>query len=238
MDVQKEGATVDSSSNEFNSIELTSSTQLIKILKDVEHEMQSMHAKLNDMNDIGEQIGSQLSNSPALTNSINVKMDTLEAKWNSLLEQMEYLSKVCTEQQQLELAKTATQRLATSASVSKEPPKKRRLQAHEIKEYTSIDVFVSHLNKLFEKITTLVNADHADLNPDEQQEVVKRADLEIRQNEDLLENMQMIAQHLMHDMKTSEQDTSELETLVKTMNAKWTETSESSNSFELKICFS
>jgi len=56
--------------------------------------MQTMHAKLNDMNDVGEQIGAQLSNSPALTNAINLKMDTLETKWNALLEQMEYLSKV------------------------------------------------------------------------------------------------------------------------------------------------
>jgi hypothetical protein len=30
-------------------------------------------------------------------------MDTLEAKWNYLLEKMEYLSRVCTEQQQIEI---------------------------------------------------------------------------------------------------------------------------------------
>lgn len=89
--------------DEYDSIEFTSSMQLIKILKEIEFEMQAMHAKLNDMNEIGEQIGTQLNNSPQLSNSINNKMDILECKWNSLLEQMEYLSRVCTEQQQIEI---------------------------------------------------------------------------------------------------------------------------------------
>lgn len=89
--------------NEYDSIEFTSSIQLIKILKEIEIEMQAMHAKLNDMNEIGEQIGTQLNDSPFLSNSINHKMDTLEAKWNYLLEKMEYLSRVCTEQQQIEI---------------------------------------------------------------------------------------------------------------------------------------
>ena len=89
--------------NEIDLIEFSSSSHLIKILKEIELEMQAMHAKLNDMNEIGEQIGTQLNNSPQLSYSINNKMDILESKWNSLLEQMEYLSKVCTEQQQIEL---------------------------------------------------------------------------------------------------------------------------------------
>ena len=89
--------------NEYEAIEFNSSIQLIKILKEIEIEMQAMHAKLNDMNEIGEQIGTQLNDSPFLSNSINNKMDTLEAKWNYLLEKMEYLSRVCTEQQQIEI---------------------------------------------------------------------------------------------------------------------------------------
>ena len=89
--------------NEYENLEFSSSIQLIKILKEIEIEMQAMHAKLNDMNEIGEQIGTQLNDSPFLSNSINNKMDTLEAKWNYLLEKMEYLSRVCTEQQQIEI---------------------------------------------------------------------------------------------------------------------------------------
>jgi uncharacterized protein YcfL len=102
-------------------IEFTSSMQLIKILKEIELEMQAMHSKLNDMNDIGEQIGTQLSQSPQLSQSINNKMDILEAKWNALLEQMEYLSKVCTEQQQYEIAQQRKQAVSASASVAVKP---------------------------------------------------------------------------------------------------------------------
>jgi hypothetical protein len=94
--------------------------QLIRILKDIELEMQSMHAKLNDMNEVGEQIGTQLNNSPQLSQSINTKMDVLESKWNALLEQMEYLSKVCTELQQIEIikAKIAASKPATIAETT------------------------------------------------------------------------------------------------------------------------
>ena len=94
--------------------------QLIRILKDIELEMQSMHAKLNDMNEVGEQIGTQLNNSPQLSQSINTKMDVLESKWNALLEQMEYLSKVCTELQQIEIikAKIAASKPATTAETT------------------------------------------------------------------------------------------------------------------------
>ena len=88
---------------ENESFEFKSSLQLIKVLNVVELEMQAMHAKLIDMNEIGEQIGTQLANSPQLSQSINYKMDTLEVKWNSLLEKMEVLSKICTEQQQKEI---------------------------------------------------------------------------------------------------------------------------------------
>jgi hypothetical protein len=79
--------------------------ELIKILKDIEADMQRMHSKLNEMNDLGEKIGLQLNNAPQLTNSLNAKMDTLETKWNDLLYYMEFLSKKCSELQQLELAR-------------------------------------------------------------------------------------------------------------------------------------
>lgn len=95
---------------EYSNINFTSSMHLIKILKEIELEMQAMHAKLNDMNEIGEQIGTQLNNSPQLSNSINNKMDTLESQWNALLEKMEYLSRVCTEQQHIELNQTPKSR--------------------------------------------------------------------------------------------------------------------------------
>ena len=95
---------------EYSNMNFTSSMHLIKILKEIELEMQAMHAKLNDMNEIGEQIGTQLNNSPQLSNSINNKMDTLESQWNALLEKMEYLSKVCTEQQHIELNQTSKSR--------------------------------------------------------------------------------------------------------------------------------
>lgn len=98
--------------------EFTSSVQLIKVLKDVELEMQAMHAKLNDMNEIGEQIGTQLNNSPQLSLSINSKMDTLEAKWNALLEKMEHLSKVCTEQQQKEILLQQQSRVADASTTA------------------------------------------------------------------------------------------------------------------------
>jgi hypothetical protein len=83
--------------------EISSSAALVKVLKGIECEMQAMHAKLNDMNEVGEQVGAQLADSPHLTHSINCKMDALEAAWNGLLERMEYLSRVCSEQQQLEV---------------------------------------------------------------------------------------------------------------------------------------
>lgn len=76
--------------------------------------MQNMHSKLNDMNEVGEQIGTQLNNSPQLSSSINTKMDVLESKWNSLLEQMEYLSRACTELQQIEIIKA---KIAAASSV-------------------------------------------------------------------------------------------------------------------------
>jgi bacterioferritin (cytochrome b1) len=226
--------------NEYGSIELTSSTQLIKILKDVESEMQSMHAKLNDMNDIGEQIGTQLNNSPTLTNSINVKMDTLETKWNSLLEQMEYLSKVCTEQQQIELAKSsssssshgsptmnATQPLSPQSVITSESTKTQLiLQAGQLSEYQSIDPFVTQLNTVLSKITLLINPESSNLsqmNPDEQQEIFKKADAEIKQNEDVLESMQAIAANLIGSGQVTK-DASELESLVSGMLVKWEET--------------
>ena len=164
---QKDGNTI---FEEYDSIEFNSSLQMIKILKEIEYEMQAMHAKLNDMNDIGEQIGTQLNNSPQLSNSINNKMDTLESKWNSLLEQMEYLSKVCTEQQQFEIRQQEEQTLhSTLSSKLDEDPdvslaensaafvKKRRMEIDEIKQFKSVDMFVNQLNLVFERVANLLN---------------------------------------------------------------------------------
>jgi hypothetical protein len=169
---------------EYDSIEFNSSLQLIKILKEIEYEMQAMHAKLNDMNDIGEQIGTQLNNSPQLSNSINNKMDTLESKWNSLLEQMEYLSKVCTEQQQFEIKQQQEQILSSTLSTKNDEDlevslaensaafvKKRRMQIDEIKQFKSVDMFVSQLTIVFEKVSNLLN--FAEISPEEQHELIK-----------------------------------------------------------------
>jgi hypothetical protein len=125
------------------------------------------------------------------------------------------------------------------------------LQASEIKEYTSIETFVTQLNKVFEKITLLVNTEHligvggptstvegatsggvgggggVGLNPEEQHELVKRADQEIKQSEEVLENMQMIARNLIDNMsqqQDNEQRRVELEKQVAAMTAKWAET--------------
>ena len=111
------------------------------------------------------------------------------------------------------------------------------MQTSELKDYTSIETFVSQLNKVFEKITLLVNIEHFTtdgLNPEEQHEMVKRADQEIKQSENVLENMQMIARNLIENLKTSninekqkeedEQKRVELEKLVGAMNSKWAET--------------
>ena len=87
-----------SKTNESLSTTSMAILDLIKTLKDIEFDMQKMHAKLNEMNELGELISSQLNNSPQLTQSLNNKMDTLENKWNGLLNDMEYLSKKCNEQ--------------------------------------------------------------------------------------------------------------------------------------------
>ena len=58
--------------------EFASSAQLIRALKLVELEMQAMHSKLNDMNELGEQIGTQLNNSPQLSAAINAKVSRQE----------------------------------------------------------------------------------------------------------------------------------------------------------------
>ena len=185
--------------DEYKSVEFANSLELIKILKDIELEMQAMHTKLNEMNEIGEQIGTQLNNSPNLTSLINNKMDLLESKWNSLLEKMEYLSKVCTEQQQLEILlkqqqaalKEQQESSNNNTTNSSEPQqdmavdddsvslatqsatiaKQRRLNVDDLNSYKSIDSFVNELNQVFEKITRIIISD--DLTPDEQQELIK-----------------------------------------------------------------
>jgi hypothetical protein len=184
--------------DQYKSVEFANSLELIKILKDIELEMQAMHSKLNEMNEIGEQIGTQLNNSPNLTSLINNKMDLLESKWNSLLEKMEYLSKVCTEQQQLEIVLKQQQSAmkdqhgssnttipaaeqqamivddnesVSLATQSAAIAKQRRLNVDDLNNYKSIDSFVNELNQVFEKITRIIISD--DLTPDEQQELIK-----------------------------------------------------------------
>ena len=153
--------------------------------------MQTMHAKLNDMNEVGEQIGAHLHNAPNLNNAINSKMDVLELKWNHLLEQMEYLSKVCTELQQIEIRQQYQQQendhgetvkkeeeekdeednKSSSGGSSK---KKRMLQSEEIKEFTNVDVFVDQANKMFEALQRLlVGRNIDDLSLEAQQDVIR-----------------------------------------------------------------
>lgn len=92
--------------------------------------MQNMHSKLNDMNEVGEQIGTQLNNSPQLSNSINTKMDVLESKWNALLEQMEFLSKACTELQQIEIIKAKIAASSVPSVTTARPEQQQQQPAH------------------------------------------------------------------------------------------------------------
>ncbi|RMZ96080.1 dystrophin-like isoform X1 [Brachionus plicatilis] len=167
--------------NEYASIEsdpILTSSQLIKILREIELEMQTMHSKLNDMNEIGEQIGTQLNNSPKLSASINNKMDILEAKWNTLLEQMEYLSKVGTEQQQFEL--NNKQSLLTEVKDLNEikiefDPNESSAQVEKVKnlienELNEFNVLLNKMNVLFENC----NLDSSNL--DNQSEFFKVSD--------------------------------------------------------------
>ena len=68
-----------SSSSVSSSTQLATTLQLLKILKDIELDMQRMHSKLNEMNDTSEQINSQLNNSPQLASDLNKKMDTFRS---------------------------------------------------------------------------------------------------------------------------------------------------------------
>lgn len=167
---------VESIESEFGDDLLSTSIQLIKILKEIELEMQTMHSKLNDMNEIGEQIGTQLNNSPQLSASINNKMDILESNWNSLLEQMEYLSKVCTEQQQFEIQQQQQQihdmqQDDTGLSYALNKPK-IVLNETVLKQNEHLEVFVSKLNRVFETIKVLMGAEDQ-LNLDEQKNAIK-----------------------------------------------------------------
>lgn len=214
----------------YDSVDISSSIQLIKILKEVEHDMQAMHSKLNDMNEIGEQIGTHLHNSPNLNASINNKMDVLEFKWNHLLEQMEYLSKVCTELQQVEIKQNKKQTLSdemdsdnsssNKSAASQHANKRRRMHTDEIKEYTSIESFVTQINKSLDTLRALL-APIEDLSLDAQQEVIKKAQLEVQNNEILVEDMNLIAHNLKQNMKSGNQDYGELESTVHSLNKKW-----------------
>lgn len=159
----------------FKVFDFTSSIQLIKILKEIEYEMQIMHAKLNDMNDIGEQIGTQLSNSPQLTNSINNKMDVLEQKWNALLEQMEYLSKVCTQLQHNELnGKVRSSKHSPPTHTVADQPTVAiiSVQHQDLNKEQSILAFVTELEAMFDRVNALVaHSDNSSI--EEQQEALK-----------------------------------------------------------------
>lgn len=177
---------------------LESSMQLIRVLKDIEMEMQAMHAKLNDMNEVGEQVGTQLNNSPQLSQSINSKMDILEAKWNALLEQMEYLSKVCTELQQIEIIKSkiaAAEKLKPSEVIEQTTitcaetvheqaeanvdvidsatTKKRRMQVTD-EDRKGFETTVSQVNKALDNVKNIMSTAAADnLNKDEQLDLIR-----------------------------------------------------------------
>lgn len=154
-------------SPEFANIQsdpILNSSELIKILKEIELEMQTMHSKLNDMNEIGEQIGTQLNNSPKLSSSINNKMDILEVKWNTLLEQMEYLSKVGTEQQQFEINNNIKQSLLTEIKSLNEikiefDPNENSDQVEKVKnliesELNEFNFLLNEINAVFENFSS------------------------------------------------------------------------------------
>lgn len=159
--------------------------ELIKTLKDIEADMQRMHAKLNEMNDLGEKIGMQLNNSPQLTNSLNAKMDTLETKWNDLLYYMEFLSKKCCELQQLEVARArlneekvvtsqVAQNICESVSVEQLAPKMQTSNLSSNEQKAKYEGIVNELIRVFNKIDEFVNANNnLDLTLDEQHEIIK-----------------------------------------------------------------
>jgi hypothetical protein len=138
--------------NSANESSVLSNDYLIKLLKEIELDMQEKHVKLNQMNDLGEHIGTQLNNSPQLALMLNSKMDILEAKWNDLLNDMEILSKKCNQ-----------------IKPDKEQQKK------QLPVSTSDDVLhTSELIKFFNKIEQFINsANNTELNLDEQQDNIK-----------------------------------------------------------------
>lgn len=175
---------------------------LIKILKEIEIDMQKMHSKLNEMNDLGEQISLQLNNSPQLTQSLNNKMDTLETKWNELLYDMEYLSKKCNEQhllqqqiqqqqqqeaQELQNSNPITPTIATtpttpgisivtSSSIKTTPVTAESLDNNNdllVLPRKEFNYYINQLYKVFNKIAELINSTNDVANVDEQQDINK-----------------------------------------------------------------
>ncbi len=234
---------------EYSKLEFNSSALLIKILKEIEVEMQAMHAKLNDMNEIGEQIGTQLNNSPNLSNSINNKMDTLEEKWNCLLEKMEYLSRVCTEQQQIELnlahkARTilqpidedtpATSRLTINQTSNSTIASSTRI-AHsvitetdensevemreELKEHEDIDRLVEELVKVLDGVSKLILPEDASL--EEQNELIQKANADLEANEALIEKIHEVAEFLAGRLEKEGKSTEELSNKMEVLTKKW-----------------
>jgi len=232
---------------EYSKLEFNSSVLLIKILKEIEVEMQAMHAKLNDMNEIGEQIGTQLNNSPNLSNSINNKMDTLEEKWNYLLEKMEYLSRVCTEQQQIELNQASKTRTVLQPIDEHIPATSRLINqaynstinnsaqiAHsvitetdeisevEVKEDENIDKLVDQLIKFLDGVDRLVLPDDSSL--EEHNELIQKANAELEANEPLIEKIHEAAEYLAGCLEKEEKSTDELSNKMEMLTKKWNAT--------------
>jgi hypothetical protein len=160
-------ATMETNSSTNDSISTTSTAilDLIKVLKDIEFDMQKMHAKLNEMNELGELISSQLNNSPQLTQSLNGKMDTLENKWNGLLNDMEYLSKKCNEQH-LYLQQQSEQQQQLKSGIQ------LNIIEQQYKHY--INELYKMLNKITELINSnLVNSEDSMTNVEEKHEIIK-----------------------------------------------------------------
>ena len=142
------------------------------------------------MNDIGEQIGSQLNNSPQLSNSINSKMDTLESKWNVLLEKMEYLSKICTEQQQIELSQEQKPRHHILQPIDEHTVQIRNNLAHTVSLSTIISNTRIHTN--------VINEDDEAV-PVVEDNIIERKILKNHQmNEEEIKNFKSIDEFVAH----------------------------------------
>ncbi|CAF0734079.1 unnamed protein product [Brachionus calyciflorus] len=228
--------------NEYADIEsepILTSSELIKILKEIELEMQSMHSKLNDMNEIGEQIGTQLSNSPKLSASINSKMDVLEIKWNTLLEQMEYLSKVGTEQQQFEIMKqmkktsneqtsevfereTLFSEVKIAFDMNETDPEAQRFKNLIENDLNNFNIYLNQMNNLFKNCQYVVDLSER-ANLDEQNETYKKCIIELSQSQEVLNKIKFLTNKMSTTMRLNGLDPSEISSLTDAIEQKWKE---------------